>query len=165
MTPHQFAAILLRLFALWLLCTASQIAILTYSVHRVGPESSAASYAMAALYFSGALLLWRFPFLIARRILSPSKTIATSGSVSAGDGAAVAFVSVGLLVIALKALTPVANYLSFITMLIVSGQEDRLFTPSLHIDGVVGMVMLLIGLAMIVKSRAMGHRLLASLSD
>ena len=158
-TPHQFAALLLRVFALWLLFTAAQIGLLTYALMGNDQHNPGVSYALAAVYLIGALLLWQFPLALAARIL-PRSSAAQASGMEARGAAAVAFISAGLLIIALKALTPVANYVTLVCMLLLTGQVERLGVPSLHMDGVVGIVMLVAGLVFILKSRAMAGRLL-----
>lgn len=158
-TPHQFFALVVRLFALWWLLTAGQIVLLNYMVQRGPQDHLAVSYAVAALYAGAALLLWIFPQFIAARIL-PKAAPANVAPHIGGDAAAVVFIGAGLLIIALKALTPIANYASLLAMLLLSGQSARLATPNLHIDGVVALAMLLIGLLLIVKSRRLARLVL-----
>ncbi|MHA4867206.1 hypothetical protein ACXZ1M_05850 [Duganella sp. PWIR1] len=153
-TPHQFFALVLRLFALWLLLTAGQIVLVSYAVQRGVQDNGAISYAVAAMYVVAAVLLWMFPLAVANRIL-PKATADRVASPAAGDIAAIAFIATGLLIIALKALTPVANYLSLLSMLILSGQSARLSAASMHIDGVIAVVMLVLGLSLILKSRVL----------
>ena len=171
MSPHQFAALMLRLFALWLLFTASQIALLTYALARGGQDINAPSYATALVYLVGAVVLWRYALSLARRILPCAATPVPVESVrraedgaahNANGAAAVAFVGAGLLVIALKALTPIANYVSLLTMLAISGQSDRLASPALHIDGLIGLAMLLVGLTMVTRSRALARWMMST---
>ena len=158
-TPQQFAALLLRLFALWLLLSASQIALLTYAIASPSQGNAGAAYAMAAVYAVVALLCWRFPMVIATRILGPqAATLAPPTTSTTGDAsgaAAVAFIAAGLLIIVFKALTPVANYLAMLAMLATSGQAERLLAPSLHIDGAIGLVMLGIGSTLIARCRSL----------
>lgn len=158
-TPKQFAALMLRVFALWLFFTAAQIGLLTYALGGSGQDNAGVSYALAALYLVGALLLWRFPLALAARILPQSPPAQGSG-MDASGAASVAFISAGLLIIALKSLTPVANYAALVSMLLMTGQAERLLVPSLHMDGVVGLVMLAVGMVFIMKSRAIAGRLL-----
>ena len=158
-TPNQFAALMLRVFALWLLLTAAQIGLLTYALDSNGRHHAGVSYALAAIYVIGALLLWMFPLAIAARIL-PQSSAPRDGASKACEMASVAFVSAGLLIIALKALTPVAHYVALVSMLLISGQAERLSVPSLHIDGIVGIAMLAIGLLLIFKSRRLARHIL-----
>jgi hypothetical protein len=161
MTPHQFAALLLRLFALWLLLTAAQIALLTYALQANGQEGGAASYTIAALYLVAALLSGKFPLALAHRIL-PAQMPGRAVEGNANGAAVVAFIGAGLLIIALKALTPIANYLALLAMLLLSGQSERLLAPNLHVDGMIGLAMLAIGCLLVVNSgplaRAFGPR-------
>ena len=154
-THQQFAALLLRLFALWLLLNAAQIVLLTYAVQGTAGQSVGAAYAMAGLYAAAALVFWRFPMMLARAILRPAMEEGRPGD--ANGAAAVAFIGAGLLIIAFKALTPVANYCAMLAMLLLSGQGERLRVPGLHVDGVIGFVMLGIGVALIVRCRALAR--------
>lgn len=154
-TPQQFAALLLRLFALWLLLSASQIALLTYAIQSSAQGNAGAAYAMAAIYAAVAVLCWRFPMVIAAKILRPQAS--TPAPDDASGAAAVAFIGAGLLIIAFKALTPVANYLAMLAMLAASGQAERLSMPSLHVDGAIGLVMLGIGWTLIAHCRALAR--------
>lgn len=152
-TPQQFAALLLRLFALWLLLSAIQIALLTYAIQSASQGNAGAAYTMAAVYGAVAMLCWRFPLVIATKILRPQDASPAPGDAS--GAAAVAFIGAGLLIIAFKALTPVANYLAMLAMLLASGQAERLLTPSLHVDGAIGLVMLVIGWTLVVRCRTL----------
>lgn len=151
-TPHQFFALVVRLFAAWLLLTAGQIVLVTYAVQRGGQDNAAMSYAVAGLYALVALLLWVFPQAVSRKLLPKAGADSVAAGV-AGDTGAIAFIGAGLLIIALKALTPLANYLSLLTMLLLSGQSSRLSTAAMHIDGIIAIAMMLIGLILIAKSR------------
>ena len=84
-------------------------------------------------------------------------TGAVNVNVAAADGAAVVFIAAGLAIIALKALTPLANYISLMTMLILSGQAARLSAASMHIDGLTSIAMFLLGLLLILKSRPLAR--------
>jgi len=68
-TPHQFFALVLRLFSLWLLLTAAQIVLVSYAVQRGMQDHAAMSYALAGLYAVVAVLLWQFPLAVASKIL------------------------------------------------------------------------------------------------
>lgn len=155
-TPHQFFALVLRLFALWLLLTAGQIVLVSYAVHRGAQDNVAISYAVAAMYAAAALLLWMYPLALSRKIL-PAPVAGDAPGLAPGDSAAIAFIVAGLAIIALKALTPIANYLSLLTMLVLSGQSARLATVSMHIDGAIAIVMLMLGLLLILASRRLAR--------
>ncbi|MRW93268.1 hypothetical protein GJ699_25090 [Duganella sp. FT80W] len=155
-TPHQFFALVLRLFAVWLLLAAGQIVLVSYAVHRGAQDNVLISYAVAAMYAVVALLLWLFPLAVAGKIL-PKTTGNDAGRAVSCDSAAIAFIVAGLAIIALKALTPLANYVSLLTMLVLSGQTARMATASLHIDGVIAIVMLLIGLSLVLKARPLAR--------
>ncbi len=155
-TPHQFFALVLRLFAVWLLLAAGQIVLVSYAVHRGTQDNVLISYAVAAMYAVVALLLWWFPLAVAGKILPKTAGDGAARAVS-GDSAAIAFIVAGLAIIALKALTPLANYASLLTMLVLSGQTARMATTSLHIDGVIAIVMLLIGLLLVLKARPLAR--------
>lgn len=155
-TPHQFFALVLRLFAVWLLLAAGQIVLVSYAVHRGAQDNVAISYALAAMYGAVALCLWMFPLAVAGKILPQAAGEGAARLVS-GDGAAIAFIVAGLAIIALKALTPIANYLALLAMLMLSGQSARLGAASMHIDGVIALCMLLLGLLLILKSRPLAR--------
>jgi hypothetical protein len=155
-TPHQFFALVLRLFAVWLLLAAGQIVLVSYAVHRGAQDNVLISYAVAAMYAVVALLLWLFPLAVAGKILPKTTGDGAARAVS-GDSAAIAFIVAGLAIIALKALTPLANYVSLLTMLMLSGQSARMATASLHIDGVIAIAMLVIGLLLVLKARPLAR--------
>ena len=159
MTPLQFIALALRLFAIWLVHTACQIGLLVYTMRAEAPYGGETSYALAALYLATAVLLWKFPLVVARRLLpEPGRDTCT---VPDSTGAvATAFVVAGLLIIALKALTPLANYLALLAMLILTGQFSGLKTAGSHLDGIVGTAMLAIGSVLILKCRSLAQRVL-----
>lgn len=157
-TPHQFIAVAVRLFALWLLLTSTQIALLAYAMRSTVQHGGEASFVLAAIYLLLAGLLWAFPFAVARGLL-PRHTGETTTSVASTDAVAVAFVAAGLVIISLKALTPVANYLSLLTMLLLSGQGFGQ-APSLHVDGLIGIAMLVIGGTLVLRCRTLAARIL-----
>jgi hypothetical protein len=155
-TPHRFFALVLRLFSLWLLLTAAQIVLVSYAVQRGMQDNAAMSYTLAGLYAVVATLLWKFPLAVASKILPETGAQPAAGPASA-DNAAIVFIGAGLAIIALKALTPFANYISLLTMLVLSGQSARLFTASMHIDGMISIAMLLLGLLLILQSRPLAR--------
>jgi len=73
MTPQQLIGIAVRLFAAWLVMSsvAYLVAIPSQlSLMQGMPSSSVAiSYALAALYLLGAVILWFFPMIVAHRLL------------------------------------------------------------------------------------------------
>lgn len=159
-TPHHFFAVVLRLFSTWLFMSAGQIILLNYALLRTGQGNPEPSFVIAGLYLIVAILLWRYPLFWLKKIMPASDQAQTA---NVGDaGITIAFVSAGLAIIALKAVTPVANYVAMLAMLMISGQYSQFRSPTIHIDGLIGIAMLAIGLMLIVKSRSfamkLGHR-------
>ena len=159
MTPNQFVALMVRLFALWLLLIVSQIVFMTLALHPNLRDGSWGSLMLAAIYVVLAAVLWKFPMSVAGKIVSKAGA-ATPMSLDAKNAVMVAFVGFGLLVIALKALSPIASYISLLIMVAVSGQSLQLLTPNLHMDGITGIVMLLIGLLSVTKARSCANWIL-----
>lgn len=70
MTAQQWVGLGVRLFAIWLLLSAIQFAVMIpVALKGAGEYSNNASYFFAAVYAVAAVLLWVFPMAVANKLV------------------------------------------------------------------------------------------------
>lgn len=161
MTPQQFVGLGARLFAIWMFLTALQTVSVGREVSAQGVENGAMlSYAVAMLYFVCAVLIWVFPMAIAHKLVPRTKfddRLCMPGQ----QAAVVACVVVGLLVIAFKALGPLAWYLALVSIWVANGQPVTSMSTESLADGVSGLIHLAAGLLLIAKAHDLAETIMA----
>lgn len=161
MTPQQFVGFGTRLFAIWLFITAVQTLVLGREVAAQGAEGALLACMIGGLYFVGAVLSWTFPMAIAHKLV-PRTRFEDRLSLPGTQAAVVACVVVGLLVIAFKALGPLAWYAAMVTMWVSAGQPVTAMPGDTHVNGLVGGIQLLVGLFLIMKAHSLGEAIMPS---
>ena len=156
MTPQQIVALLLRCFCAWLLLVAVQIAALTLLMASSPSRATQPNLIMAGLYAVAAFAGWFGADSISRCFLgrSPSAPAARLDARSAGT---VICAAMGLALIAFKGLAPVASYAALIWILSATGQQQALHAPGNHIDGVNGIAMCGLGVALVASAKPFGR--------
>ncbi len=160
MTPQQCVGLAARLFSIWLAVSSLQAIAIGQALQIPGNRAPVwVPYLVAAVYLLVAAVLWLFPMFIAHRLV-PRTHYDNTLQVQGREAAAVACVFVGLLLVALKALAPVATYLSLAAHWIGNAQPLSTMDADRHIDGLVGVLQLFVGVLLITKSRALAARMI-----
>jgi hypothetical protein len=158
MTPQQVVGLAARLFSIWLAIGAFQALVMAKAILSSGGDAAAwVPYAIAAMYLAGALILWCFPTSIAHKLV-PRTRFEDKLQLPAPQVIVVACVVLGLLVIVLRALPPLASYASIAALWIASGQPLSTLEGSRHIDAFVGLVQLTAGALLVAKAHPISER-------
>ena len=132
------------------------------AIEGAGGTAAAAAwvpYAIAAIYLAGAAALWFFPMSIAHKLV-PRTRFEDKLHLPVQQVVVVSCVVVGILVIVLRALPPLAAYLSIAAMWFGGGQPLATLDAFRHVDGLVGMAQLIAGGLLVRKAHAISERLL-----
>jgi len=153
----QLVGIVLRLFSAWLGFKALQTAALSLVVHPTLSGTAVISYAVAAGYLAGGVCCWRLARPLARRFVPEPQS---DGLPLTERGlTAAALVMAGLLCIAVTGLQDLGDFATLATMLVVSGQGERLGQASVNITGLIGLAKVLFGAVLVFKAQAIAARL------
>jgi hypothetical protein len=164
MTAHQAIGTAVRLFAIWLVVLAIQAVGIGQALQSQSEQRTVLPYVFAALYFVVAVLLWLFPMLVAAKLVPRTKFEGTM-SVPSSQVVLVACVVLGLWVIVSRALPSLAAYISLAAFWIANGQKVTNLDAARHIDGLVGLVMLGVGLVLVFKAEAVAARVPPAVSS
>ena len=95
MTPHQLVGLFIRLFAIWLAISAIQMIGAGMALRDSVGYGAGAAYAVSIVLCVTALIVWRFPLLIAGKLIPAAPDDASTG-ISAVGTATVACIVLGL---------------------------------------------------------------------
>jgi hypothetical protein len=95
MTPHQLVGLFIRLFAIWLVISAIQMIGAGMALRDSVGYGAGAAYAVSIVLCITALIVWRFPLLIAGKLM-PAAPDRAFTSISAVETATVACIVLGL---------------------------------------------------------------------
>jgi hypothetical protein len=95
MTPHQLVGLFIRLFAIWLFISGIQMIAAGMSLRDSVGYGAGAAYVVSIVLCATALIVWRYPLLIARKLI-PAAPNDISNSISAAETATVACIVLGL---------------------------------------------------------------------
>jgi hypothetical protein len=165
MTPQQIVGLAARLFSIWLAIGAFQAVAIAQALKSSGGQGPTwVPYFFAMLYLAGALLLWLFPMVIGNKLV-PRTRFEDKLHLPAEQVVVVACVVLGLMVIFLRALPPIAAYVSLATFWVGGGMPLSRLEGDRHIDGLVGFLQLIVGVLLVTKAHAISGRLLLPTKD
>jgi len=95
MTPHQLVGLFARLFAIWLFISGIQMIGVGVSLRDSVGNGAGAAYVISIVLCAIALIVWRYPLVIARKLI-PAAPDDISNSISAAETASVACIVLGL---------------------------------------------------------------------
>jgi len=95
MTPHQLVGLFTRLFAIWLFISGTQMIGAGMSLRDSVGNGAGAAYVISIVLCAIALIVWRYPLVIARKLI-PAAPDDISNSISAAETATVACIVLGL---------------------------------------------------------------------
>jgi len=95
MTPHQLAGLFTRLFAIWLFISGIQMIGAGMALRDSVVNGAGAAYVISIVLCAIALVVWRYPLFIARKLI-PAAPDDISNSISAAETATVACIVLGL---------------------------------------------------------------------
>src|SRR5271170_5048772 len=99
MTPNQVVGLFVRLFGIWLVISAIQMIGTGMALRDsvgIGAGADYVAYASSIILFITALIVWRFPLLIAGKLIPAAPPDGPSTSISAVETATVACIVLGL---------------------------------------------------------------------
>jgi len=95
MTPHQLVGLFARLFAIWLFISGIQMIGVGVSLRDSVGNGAGAAYVISIVLCAIALIVWRYPLVIARELM-PAAPDNIANSISAAETATVACIVLGL---------------------------------------------------------------------
>jgi hypothetical protein len=156
-TAHQVIATAVRLFAIWLLVLAIQAIGIAQALILQAEMPTSLPYFFAACYLVAAVLLWAFPMLVATRLVPRTKFEGSLG-LPAQHVVVVACVVMGLWVIVSRALPSLLSYLALAAAWVGSGQTLSTLGSGRHLEGLVALVMLAVGVSLVLRPEVVARR-------
>ena len=99
MTPRQLVGLFIRLFAIWLVISAIQMIGTGMALRDsvgIGAGADHVAYVASVILFITALIVWRFPLLIAGKLIPAAPPDGAPTTISAVETATVACIVLGL---------------------------------------------------------------------
>lgn len=160
MTPQQFVGMASRLFAILLAIHSFQAVGMARALESAGSSDVTwVPYMLAGLYVLAALLLWFFPLTVGHKLV-PRSRFEDRLQLPLNQTIVVACVVLGMYVVVARALPPLAAYLSVAAYWVGGGQKLSTLDASRHIDAVVGLIQLMVGLLLVTKAHLLSEHLL-----
>ena len=157
MNAEQLVSIVLRLFGAWLGFKGLQTTALSYVVHPSLNSTAIISHVVGAAYLAGGVCCWCLARPLARRFVQEPQT--GSSPLTERGLTATALVMAGLLCIAVTGLQDLGDFAALATMLVTSGQAERLGQASVNIAGLIGLAKVSFGAVLVIKAQAIAIRL------
>lgn len=159
MTPQQAVGLASRLFAIWLALGAFQSWMVARAVQADGiPDASWLLYAVPAIDWAAAVLLWFFPLSIAHRLV-PRTRFDDRLVLPPQQAVVVACVVLGLCILLLRALPALAGWLSAAVLHVGAGHRLATLDAARHAALLEGLLQLAAGLACVCKAHALAARI------
>jgi hypothetical protein len=156
MTPQQIVGLAARLLAIWIALSTFLFTDRALEAFNVEGAGALAGYWLifAALWWIAALLLWFFPMTIGHALVPRTKfqdTLRLPGQ----QAVVVACVTLGLIVVAWRALPVLASWLASVIWWVSVGQQVSDMDPATHLSGLTGLIQLVVGLLLMFKAHAL----------
>lgn len=117
-----------------------------------GAESTPAPYIIAALLMLAAVLLWLFPMVVGHKLVPRTHSNHVI-HVPANEVVVIACVVLGLWVLVGRAIPALAYYMAVVAIWIKNAQPIASLDQSYHLNFVVGLVQLAVGLVLVLRAR------------
>lgn len=115
MTPLNLVGLFTRLFAIWLFISGVQMIGAGMSLRDSVGNGAGAAYVMSIVLCAIALMVWRYPLVIARKLL-PAAPDDISNRISAAETASVACIVLGLWTLVGRAIPALLRDLEIISV-------------------------------------------------
>ncbi len=158
MTPQQAVGLASRLFAIWLALGAFQSWMVVRAVHADGVAPAGwLQYAVPAIYWAAAVLLWFFQMSIAHRLV-PRTRYEDRMALPPQQVVVVACVVLGLCILLLRALPALASWLAAAVLYVGAGQRISTMDAARHAALLEGLLQLAAGLVCVFRAQAIAAR-------
>ena len=150
MSPHQTIAVVVRLFAIWLVIYVARTAPAFYreAVRLDDPNASVVAIAIAVLVTLFVLFLWFFPRTVARNLLDP-KSLTTTEPVSPDTWLAVGCALIGIWLI----VPALASCIYHLSVLYLAQRDPTLDTSNMSFTWIYYSAEIVLGVWLLLGAR------------